>query len=977
MKALVLSILIAPLVLLAADLKVSDAEMPRVPATEPDKAVSTLQVREGFRAELVAHEPLVMDPVAMAFDEEGRLFVAEMRDYSERRDEKMGRIKLLEDSNGDGRYDKTTVYARNLPWPTAVICWNGGIFVGASPDILYLKDNTGDGTADVQRVVFSGFGAGLAKLNVQQLLNSFTWGIDNRIHGALGGNPGLITNLMKRGAKPLELRGRDFSFDPRTFDMRAESGGGQWGMSFDDEGNKFVCSNSRHIAAEMYEDRYAARNRYYSMPPPDVNIAVDGPAAEVFRLSPDEPWRVIRTKWRVAGLVSGPVEGGGRASGYFTGASGVMIYRGDAFPPEYRGDAFVADCGSNLIHRKKLRRDGLNFVAERAADERRREFIASRDNWFRPVSFANAPDGTVYFADMYRETVEHPWSLPPELKSKLDLNSGNDRGRIYRVVPEGVKLRSSVKLKGLSTPELVKLLEHANGWHQDTAARLLIERNDTNTVPLLRRALRETSSPLAKIRAISALRSFNALEVSDLRTALKDSNAVVRVHGIKNSDVATRGLADGSKGSEWNALLAALGGDSDPRVRYQLALSETDSLVLSRIIAQDVEQTWTRAAVLNGLSKGAADVFAPLALNTEFVQRTGALEFLREAARLAGATAPANGLALCLDVAAKSSSPFTFANALSAGMETRNSTLATVHPKLFGELSESARKMTADEKESDSNRIEAASFLGTSRDAASRSALVGLLDSSVSAPLQGAAVRALAQRRELTNVLARWSQLARSTRETTVALLMKRRDGALALVRAAEQGAVARNEIAAGDVERLVTHADANVRNAAQKVFKRDESSRADVIKKYQPALSLKGDATRGRQNYQQRCASCHRAGNEGFAVGPDLASVAGNGKEKLLVSLVDPNAEVAAAFVAYSVETKRGESFVGVLAGESPLHVLLKMPNGETTRLGRETISATRAGDKSLMPEGLEEGLSVQDMADLLEFIMTAKPAP
>src|SRR5437763_14168407 len=171
---------------------------------------------------------------------------------------------------------------------------------------------------------------------------------------------------MLRDTEPLELRGRDFSFDPRSFDLRAESGNGQWGFGFDDEGNKFVCNNSRHIAVEMYDDRYAARNRFYSMPPPDVGIAADGPAAEVIRISPDEPWRVIRTKWRVAGIATGPVEGGGRASGYFTGAAGAMIYRGDAFPPEFHGDAFVADCGSNLIHRKKIRRDGLNFIAERA-----------------------------------------------------------------------------------------------------------------------------------------------------------------------------------------------------------------------------------------------------------------------------------------------------------------------------------------------------------------------------------------------------------------------------------------------------------------------------------------------------------------------------------------------------------------------------------------------------------------------------------
>ncbi len=158
--------------------------------------------------------------------------------------------------------------------------------------------------------------------------------------------------------------------------------------------------------------------------PAAVDIAGDDPAAEVFRISPDEPWRV-------AGTVQGLIEGGGRASGYFTAATGITIYRGNAFSSEFDGDAFVADCGSNLIHRKKVRPDGVGFKAERPADEQKVESLASTDNWFRPVQLANGPDGALYVADMYREVIEHPWSLPESIKKHLDLNSGNDRGRIY------------------------------------------------------------------------------------------------------------------------------------------------------------------------------------------------------------------------------------------------------------------------------------------------------------------------------------------------------------------------------------------------------------------------------------------------------------------------------------------------------------------------------------------------------------------
>src|SRR5690606_17149460 len=184
---------------------------------------------------------------------------------------------------------------------------------------------------------------------------------------------------------PVELRSRDFSFDPRTLTIRAEAGGGQHGMSFDDRGRKFVSSNSNHIQALMYDLRYGGRNRYYTPPRPLIDIPVDGPAAEVYRISPDEPWRITRTRWRVAGIVPGIVEGGGRVSGYFTGATGATIYRGNALPAEFVGNAFIGDAGGNLVHRKLIRTEGVEPVAERPADEQNVEFIASTDTWFRPV----------------------------------------------------------------------------------------------------------------------------------------------------------------------------------------------------------------------------------------------------------------------------------------------------------------------------------------------------------------------------------------------------------------------------------------------------------------------------------------------------------------------------------------------------------------------------------------------------------------
>jgi putative membrane-bound dehydrogenase-like protein len=462
------------------------SELPRIAPREPAEALATFQVVEGFRIEQVAAEPLVASPVAMAFDADGRLYVVEMRDYSEQDKERLGRVRLLEDSDGDGRFDKATIFADDLSWPTAVTCWDGGVFVGAAPVIHYLKDNDGDGKADERRVVYSGF----SRTNVQGLLNSFQWTLDNRIHGSASSNGGLVTRPDVADFKAVSVSGRDFSFDPRTLALRSESGGAQHGMTFDDWGRKFVCSNSDHIQMVMFEDRYLARNPAASAPSSRTSIAADGPQAEVFRTSPIEPWRIVRTRLRVTGKAPGPIEGGGRAGGYFTGATGTTIYRGDAWPAEFAGQSFTGDVGSNIVHRKILEPDGVGFVARRA--DKGREFVASSDNWFRPAQFANGPDGALYVIDVYREVIEHPASLPPEIKKHLDLTSGRDRGRIYRIVPNDFRARPPARLSKMSTEELIAQLESRNGWTRDTASRLVYERQDRAAIGPLERLAAES-----------------------------------------------------------------------------------------------------------------------------------------------------------------------------------------------------------------------------------------------------------------------------------------------------------------------------------------------------------------------------------------------------------------------------------------------------------------------------------------------------
>jgi len=951
----------------AAEPEVDPADLPRIPPTPPEKALATFKIESGFKLELAAAEPNVVDPVALSFDENGRMYVVEMRDYSERRSERLGRIRLLEDADNDGHFEKSTVFAEDLPWPTAVFCYGGGVFVAASPDILFLKDTNGDGKADERRVVFTGFGKGVERLNVQALPNSFNWTFDNRIHGATGPNGGSITRPDAPTLPPVELRGRDFSFDPRTLDFRAETGGSQHGLSFDNSGRKFVCSNSSHIQTVMYEERYAARNRVYSLPRAVVDIAVDGGAAPVYRVSPDEAWRVIRTKWRVSGKVPGPIEGGGRPSGYFTGATGVTIYRGDAYGPEFVDDAFIADCGSNLVHRKKLRPDGVGLKAERPSDEQNVEFLASTDNWFRPVQFANAPDGCLYVLDMYREIIEHPWSLPPGIKKHLDLNAGNDRGRIYRMVPENFHRRPRARLGGASTAELVKALEHPNGWHRDTAARLLYERQDKSGARQLRDLLHDAPGEFARIHALYALAGLDELTAAELDKSLMDSSPAVRKHAVRLAEHFPSLWADFARMQ-----------DSDPQVRYQLAFTlgaiKDKVAPLGILLLRHSDDPWMRAAVLSSLDtpqddgSAAAKVFAVVAHSPRAP--------LADLAHMIAILGNTSAIATVVQSLSRSSEQtLAVAAALAEGLKPSQRRLSDVVPQdLLQKLAEEAGRVSMDASQPLPARKEAVAFLASGD---SPKPLLALIQSGSPAELQIAAVRSLSQFRNEdlpAALLPLWPKLPPKIRSELITVFSARPKWAVALLDGFAQGRIDKTSFSAQQIQTLANHPDSGIQNRARMIFSvAKDAERESLIQQFMPATRMTGNAAAGRIIYRERCASCHRAGSEGHAAGPDVATMKTAGKEKLLVNIIDPNREVPPNFQSYLVETTDGETITGLLLKDTGGSVTLTSGGGTEITLLRAQVRKLSPQGQSLMPEGLETGLTTKQMADLLEFLSAA----
>ena len=955
-------------------------DLPRYPAVEPQDAIATWQVKPGFALQLAAHEPQVRDPIAICFDERGRMFVCEMNDYSEMRDATphLGRISMLEDKDGDGYYETSVIFADDLPWPTGLIWANGGLYVGATPDLWRFEDRDGDGRAEVREKIYTGFGTGLKILNVQGLMNSFQWGQDNRIHVlAGGGNRGAITCLKRPELPAQELGGRDFWFDPRTLEFGLEPGGAQYGMSFDDYGRKFACSNSDHLQYWVHDEPRPG------LPPARQSIAVDGGAAEVFRISPDEPWRIIRTRWRIAGVVKGTVEGGGRVSGYFTGATGTTVYRGDAYGADFVNNTFSGDAGGQLVHRKIIRAaaDGVSLIGERPADERGYEFAASRDTWVRVVNFANAPDGCLHLCDMYREVIEHPWSIPDEIKQHLDLNSGHDRGRIYRIVPTGTdwQRRNHADLSQATTAELVKTLAHPNGWHRDTAARLLYERQDRAAAPLLTKLVAGIPSPLARLHALSALDGLGALDADLVLAALGDGDAQVRERGLL---IARR--AAFAKEERISAKLIALTDDPAPRVRFQLALTlgalppERSAAALLSLVRNESLSPWIRAAVLSASPAHVRAIFADENGRTFLATAEGAIAGAQVISILAASEAEASGLrSLIAFVADKPNSDLL--RALGEGLRRRGMTIQKADPQgLLGDVFAAAAANAIDDGMKDSVRSDAIRMLSFAPPAKSTPVLTACLAAGQPGRVQAAAIATLAESpsHDVTKkLIAHWPGLAKNGQQAALTALLARDERATELLAAIQAGTIPAAALDAAQVQNLAQHKDATISALAKKALVSViPPSRAEVTAKFQPALAAKGDAARGQAVFMQRCFTCHRAAGQGMAVGPDLITVKTKGRDALLTAILEPHKEVAAQFIAYTVNTKDGQVLNGIVTSDDATSLTLKMMAGAEMTIPRRNIKGSSSTGQSLMPEGLEAGLDVPGMADLLTFIETLK---
>lgn len=961
-------------------------ELPRIAPKSPEDSLGCIHVHPEFRVELVAAEPLVHDPVAVDFDENGRIFVVELPPYNAYAAQdfyETGTIRVLEDTDGDGQIDKSVVYVDDLQYPTAVACWDGGVFVADAPDLLYCKDTDGDDKADVRNVVFTGFGRDKAG---GAYLNSMRWGFDNRFHLSTNYSGGEVRAVANESSLPVSVRGRGFSFDPRRLaGFELTSGGGQHGMSMDNWGRKFVCSNSVPAQTLMYDDRYLVRNPYLTAPPPAKNIFSDGQFTKLLRISEPEPWRVVRTRLRAAGEVGGPVEGG-IPFGFFTAATGVTIYRGNAWPREYHGNLLVGDVANNIIFRARLETDGLSLLAKRADPDA--EFLASTDIWFRPVQLANGPDGHLYVLDMYRGLIEGTAFLPADILDHLDPVGGYDRGRIYRIVPRGSP-PSSWPVPGVrTTAALVRMLGDGNGWHRDTASRLLYQRQDKSAIEPLRQLALECPLPEGRMTALYSLQGLDGLDANVVLQLLEDPSVKVRQHAIR---IAERLAADSD---DVRDKLVAMADTTDLDIAYQLAFSlgavesgnrNTALISLMRHFGAD---PWLPFAVQSSLGEGAGEFFGMLASSKADRRQSHIREFLTRLATQIAATDRTADVATVLQVLNDlPEGERSFSQAIIEALVTSRSgavrsqllSAAGVHANsILLDMLTTARRKVLDAGARDDVRITSIRLLRLADFADVKPSLARLLNPTQPHLVQGETLRTLSQFDDqgvAVMLLNAWPKLSPSLRSIAIETLLSRTAWTAEFLTRIETRQISTGDIDPGRMELLKNHADPSVSALAQKLFENPQpAERQEVVAAYQKSLELQGDATEGKMVFKKVCAACHRLEDVGTAIGADLKGIHDRGLAAVLLNILDPNREVKPAFVSYLLVTNDGLTITGMIAEENANSMTIRRPDGSTVTVFRHDIEELRGTGLSYMPEGLEKEIDVTAMANLLAYLSSVK---
>lgn len=950
-------------VLFLAALAVTRISLAQDSADEPPaygEAPDGFLVSPHIKMELWAAEPQVIDPVALAFSANGDCYVVEMRDYPYgigQDHQPGGTIRLLQDKDGDGKPETSTLFAQGLSFPTSVTCWKKGILVAAPPEVLYLEDTNQDGKSDVRKVVLAGFRRGVTDSN----FNSLRWGPDGKVHGVNGGNGGNITSPLADKSPALALGKYDFSFDPDSgrVEKTYQTGGG-FGLAIDSFGRRFTTYNINYLQQQILSHPVTqGRPDLAGLGPLTVSISAQGEMARIFP--------VVEAQSRP----NHPEQ-----AGYFSSACGTALLDGGLFGPELTASVFTCDPASSIVHRDVLKVAGPLFRGERPADEKDREFIASREAAFRPTSLEQGPDGALYLTDMQRDVIEHPDYIPAKLRDKLSLRAGDDRGRIYRLVPAKTPLpkpeRVADPLAALASPI---------AWARLTGQRLLIERRQTDDVAKVRQLAAKSPLPECRVLALWTLEALGSLDDVDLATAMADSHPGVRENAASLS----------ARHPDWTkarALALTLTADTNPQVRFQAALATSGPAGLSslaKLWATD-QNPWTRKAIVVAAGESAADLALAIKDPDQHLARAAMVlsEDVSKLQKLPATAEVLTGLAEGVPLRTTSCPPEVGRKLLeSLGAKLTLDTaspfadlvnaLKAKSPATLLALQSTAAQIVAGKEKG--NRAQAIQLVARGDNPEPLLRLLGDLEPS---EIQQLAADALARRKEPTlgtELVQRWRSIKPAIRPSVIRTLIDHHAWHDALLSALEKGQILRSELNLDLEQRreLLRESEGTIPERAKKFFGDEEySNRKETIAKLLEELPPEGNIPDGSELYRQRCLMCHVHGSLGNPVGPDLTGVSHRSAEDLITHIVDPNFSINPGYVVCEVVTRKGEKFMGILRQETDEAVVLLKALAMKEVIPRKDIQSIRTLDKSLMPEGLESGMSPFDLRSLVQYLQS-----
>lgn len=1000
LKILTGCFLIAAVMVLAGCQEVSAPTSHDGPLT-PSEALSSFELEPGFKIELLAGEPLINSPVDMEIDEYGRLYVVEMPGYP-LDTSGTGRIKILTDKDGDGQMDASVVFADGLKFPNGILRWKKGVIVTDAPNVLYLEDRDGDGRSDHRDTLLTGFSLSNPHVNV----NNPVYGLDNWIYLAHFGSIGTRKYDAQFGDKGTEIRfpgysslprlpqnanGRTVRFRPDKQKLEMTSSRTQFGHTFDRWGRHILNHNQNHIYHEVMGANYLQRNRNLIVSDATQSISDHGNETEVFQITTN-PDRQLFT----------PV-------GLTTSSSGITAYLGGIFPAPFNGNVvFVAESVSNLVHVDVLEDKGSSFTARRHRE--RREFLASRDSWSRPVNMYVGPDGALYVLDYYRRIIEHPEWMSDEAIAAGGLYDGHDMGRIYRITPEATRSAdwtTGLKFGNEGPTEWVKYLANTNIWWRQNAQRLLVDKASDATVPLLVEMAKNVSSPEGRLHALWTLEGMGTLTSELIEGALRDTQAGIRENAIRLAELHL----NNAPGLE--RALFSLKTDPDPKVRFQLLCTlgfiatPESARVREELLFRDLDDEWVQIAalstpasqapsllesVLKRFKSGSASYRSLVRRLTSMItagnDRNTTEKLLHNAL---ASTSKSGWQSSILDGIAdglkgKKDESFLFktasgrlANAFFAHRDpaVRESCLSLLKVVGLPDDSSKAQRIRqaallgADPSMENERRIEALRFLALGDVTPYVTTLEGLIVPQEHVGVQAAALQALGgvPGTEVSRyLLRRWETLTPGIREIALETFMAEPERVSILLEALESRKITEASIGWKRSAQLMSHPLEELRIKARQLLQRRDGK--EVIREYEKALHLSGNVSDGKLVYKNNCAICHQSPDgDGIAFGPNLGTVHNWRSKDLMANILDPNLSIAPGYDLWEIALRDGEKVQGMIMNETSSAIGLRTSPGVERTVNRQEIDAIRGLNMSLMPV-LSEHLDQQQMADLLAYL-------